>query len=101
DGIRDRTVTGVQTCALPSCKLTDRLSKRGASDQGYDAPALDRLTKRETEVLVLVGQGARNKGIAEMLGISANTTRVHVRNIKQRSEERRVGKECVPYSRVR
>src|SRR5699024_10959721 len=29
DGIRDRNVTGVQTCALPICTETDELLKRG------------------------------------------------------------------------
>ncbi len=37
--------------------------------------------KREQEILRLVATGASNKGIAQKLFISANTTRVHLRNI--------------------
>src|SRR5207248_4435557 len=80
DGIRDRTVTGVQTCALPICRRT--LYVPGACVQGdphgsaadagardvQGAPALPRAAKRQ-----LPGQ-------------------YHVHE-RWRSEERRVGKE--------
>ena len=39
------------------------------------------LTGREAEVLELVAQGLRNKEIAEALGISQETAKVHVKNI--------------------
>src|SRR5689334_24624814 len=65
DGIRDGTVTGVQTCALPICPASARArGDRGAAAAG---PAGGRRAAS-------CGPGAH-----ELLG---------------RSEERRVGKEC-------
>ena len=40
-------------------------------------PALDALTRRETEVLVQVLEGAANKSIARTLGISHRTVEIH------------------------
>src|SRR5207248_8937749 len=87
DGIRDRTVTGVQTCALP-------ISLRGAA---LDVGAMDRrvlilvldLVAAHLHVLVdaLVVQVRR-----ELPLIPAPADREVPRRV--RSEERRVGKEC-------
>src|SRR2546422_3600616 len=64
DGIRDVAVTGVQTCALPICRLRDRLESR-LQECAEDV----RINGHPTERL-------------------ANTSNL------SRSEERRVGKEC-------
>jgi DNA-binding NarL/FixJ family response regulator len=45
---------------------------------------LDLLTRREREVLRLIGQGATSKEIAERLGISPKTAQVHRENLKQK-----------------
>jgi DNA-binding NarL/FixJ family response regulator len=45
-----------------------------------DAPATT-LTDRELDILHLVNAGLANHGIADNLGISANTVRTHVQNI--------------------
>jgi DNA-binding NarL/FixJ family response regulator len=66
-------------------KLAGRLSRRGTAPP-VEPGAIDRLTGREKEVLALVGQGARNKVIAGVLSISANTAREHVRNIMRKLE---------------
>jgi two-component system NarL family response regulator len=66
-------------------KLAGRLSRRGNSATAEPGD-VERLTDREKEVLSLVGQGARNKVIAEVLSISANTAREHVRNIMRKLE---------------
>src|SRR5688572_33429289 len=69
DGIRYLTVTGVQTCALPICPLPHPLRRAGALRQQPRAHA---------------GTGEHlpelRHGVGEPL---------------QRSEERRVGKECI------
>ena len=49
-----------------------------------EAPAGDRLTARELEVLHLVTAGLRNKEIAARLGISENTAKYHLRNILEK-----------------
>ena len=52
------------------------------------------LTPREKEVLKLITMGCKNSEIAERLVITVQTVKNHVSNIFNRSEERRVGKEC-------
>src|SRR2546430_8183084 len=65
DGIRDLTVTGVQTCALPIS----------------DHPAAAALVMRRPKVPDLI------------VGLDVGTTKICA-VIGERSEERRVGKEC-------
>src|SRR5688572_32041564 len=81
DGIRDLTVTGVQTCALPICQLRPgwQAADRVAQDQGRESlPAhLDRSAR---------GGGDPDEA-AGRLDAAADDAR-------SRSEERRVGKEC-------
>jgi two-component system NarL family response regulator len=47
-------------------------------------PILDLLTRREREVLRLIGQGATSKEVANCLGISPKTAQVHRDNLKQK-----------------
>lgn len=44
-------------------------------------PELQTLSERETEILLLIASGKSNKEVAHELQISANTVKVHVRNI--------------------
>src|SRR5687767_15764909 len=71
DGIRDKLVTGVQTCALP-------ISVGGRSVQRTDALHLGVVVRVRVEREV------------EAVGRTA----AELRDIVDRSEERRVGKEC-------
>jgi len=54
------------------------LAKIGA---GKDKSAGDGLTKREREVLQLIGEGSTNKEIAQKLNLYLNTVQVHRRNL--------------------
>src|SRR5207248_7746270 len=74
DGIRDRTVTGVQTCALP-ISVTDVL---GAGTMGFAADSMYRTPPNASIYSTTYLIGAI---------FAAVVTSV-------RSEERRVGKEC-------
>src|SRR5260370_27300016 len=81
DGIRDSSVTGVQTCALPICV---QLRLKDAADDEI---------KRACDILQPIAQ---RRGAAFLLNdrpdlaAQAGCDGVHV----GRSEERRVGKEC-------
>ena len=52
------------------------------------APSQPRLTRREREVLKLIGEGATSKEVANRLGISAKTAQAHRENVKQKLELR-------------
>src|SRR2546430_4403883 len=81
DGIRDLTVTGVQTCALPI--YFDEL--RG---QRLDGEFLANQRGKGGKVVALL-PGSRNQEVERNWPmLAAAATRVF------RSEERRVGKEC-------
>jgi DNA-binding CsgD family transcriptional regulator len=47
-----------------------------------------RLTRREREVLLWVGGGMSNKGIARQLGLSVGTVKQHVHSIFQKTGAR-------------
>jgi DNA-binding NarL/FixJ family response regulator len=54
---------------------------------GRDASAhqaAETLTPREIEIVRMVAQGLRNKGIAERLSISEGTVKVHLHNIYEK-----------------
>src|SRR2546421_4264377 len=79
DGIRDLIVTGVQTCALPIC-----LDKRSADE-------------RSPRAIDLRSSGTRRVGSTCVRRIVAERPEPHAAGVVQhdeRSEERRVGKEC-------
>src|SRR5207249_6091975 len=75
DGIRDRNVTGVQTCALPICARRRDRGDRAGAGHALSAPT-GRL------------QRAWRRGERVVRGMYPRAMR------RARSEERRVGKEC-------
>src|SRR5205823_11554827 len=92
DGIRDKLVTGVQTCALPICVNGDDeidlscLIVRDNNSQRFDLGLALRL------VDVLKVNRLSLSGLALDFAVFPEA---HIDGIKNtRSEERRVGKEC-------
>src|SRR5207245_7608000 len=75
DGIRDATVTGVQTCALPISELRGNLHASAV--------------KRAVEIASQLGAKR-----AVILAVSAPFHSALMAPAQERSEERRVGKEC-------
>lgn len=51
------------------------------SDPSSDHPACETLTPRENEVLHLAAKGQRNKVIANALGVSEHTVKLHIHHI--------------------
>jgi DNA-binding NarL/FixJ family response regulator len=59
----------------------------------------DSLTKRETEVLEMVAEGAGNAEIADRLGITPGTVKSHVSNILHRLGARNRAQAVAQYLR--
>jgi DNA-binding NarL/FixJ family response regulator len=57
------------------------LASPTASPDLDDAPSIESLTPRETEVLELVAEGLSNKAVAVRLGISDQTVKFHLTSI--------------------
>src|SRR5262249_60136428 len=86
DGIRDWSVTGVQTCALP---ISDRERARLAAARGALAPRLPAGARLAGGAPVRALPGAARLGGRGRVNEAPRAgTNVH------RSEERRVGKGC-------
>src|SRR5260370_6151587 len=82
DGIRDSSVTGVQTCALP---ISGKTCKTMVTSCGVlSAPGADNSPQLVTIVLQVLPAGQNPGPIVRPTGLIFVT----------RSEERRVGKEC-------
>src|SRR5207249_5082540 len=88
DGIRDRNVTGVQTCALPISLSHVRAfcACAGAAARNGDASAI--MASESAALRMMVLPHVDRLGI----GSGSNSTQT-VNNRRLRSEERRVGKE--------
>src|SRR5689334_25291357 len=86
DGIRDGTVTGVQTCALPICRGSRRIGvaplRVGVARDGC----------RPCSACARAAKFRRRRGSAVARARSPGP-RIRIPG-SQRSEERRVGKEC-------
>ena len=73
-----RAVRGeVVVAPAMTAKLVRLLDGRGAAQGSL----MDQLTPREREILACLARGRSNKAIAQELGISADTVKLHVRNV--------------------
>src|SRR5437762_3870940 len=88
DGIRDTSVTGVQTCALP---ISSRVERERHSDHHGD---------RDRRRAALLPRRPAPGGRLPQPGPRQPLLRHRGRHCSDRSEERRVGKECraLPWS---
>src|SRR2546429_5205073 len=83
DGIRDVAVTGVQTCALPICKL---------GDDGAAAMHRAEFARLGVEAHLFTAPGCPSQQAFILVDDAGERTVLWKRDT--RSEERRVGKEC-------
>src|SRR5437868_7456562 len=92
DGIRDRNVTGVQTCALP-------ISSSAPPTLGATLAVFKQHTDQVTTVAWapnnahFIASGSNDKTV-QIWNVSTLAASARHAQAKQRSEERRVGKEC-------
>src|SRR5205823_11554880 len=88
DGIRDKLVTGVQTCALPICGLPKCKTAARAAVQ-------EMLTENQGQTTISLAQALQGFLFFRLKDPDARqVTFVHHPVHLHRSEERRVGKEC-------
>jgi two-component system response regulator NreC len=71
------------SAAVAPAVLARLKNTRVTSAAGGTVPMV-KLTRREREVLSLIGEGATSKDIAARLGISPKTAQVHRDNLKQK-----------------
>jgi DNA-binding NarL/FixJ family response regulator len=65
--------------------LFSQIARSAAANQGREQVLDDvRMTRREREVIELIGEGLSNKEIAQRLNIAAHTVKSHVRNVMEK-----------------
>lgn len=62
-------------------QIAKSVSKNGKSEEVLEAV---RMTRREREVIDLIGEGLSNKEIAQRLNIATHTVKSHVRNVMEK-----------------
>ena len=67
--------------AMIASILNDRVNTSVAPDQNVEALRIAKLTEREREVIRLIGEGIKNRQIAERMYISEATVRHHLTSI--------------------
>src|SRR3546814_10766360 len=81
-------VTGVQTCALPISQRIQQIYRRSGRFAATVEPKVIQLEQNRVDLIFEINEGP-------LTGVSS------IRFIGNRSEERRVGKECVSTCRSR
>src|SRR2546430_6208100 len=95
DGIRDLTVTGVQTCALPISITLIFAEKGEAAFREMERKEMETALAAEPAVLAPGGGWAAQPGAIDSAKSHALVIYLYTRpETAIRSEERRVGKEC-------
>jgi DNA-binding NarL/FixJ family response regulator len=92
DATFDEFVATIRSVAAGGKVLPARMTEslfsqiaRAADAQGHEQILDDvRMTRREREVIELIGEGLSNKEIAQRLNIAAHTVKSHVRNVMEK-----------------
>jgi two-component system NarL family response regulator len=92
DATFDEFVATIQAVASGSKVLPPRMTESlfsqitAAAEIGGNTRILDdvRMTRREREVIGLIGEGLSNKEIAQRLNIASHTVKSHVRNVMEK-----------------
>jgi DNA-binding NarL/FixJ family response regulator len=92
DATFDEFVATIRSVAAGEKVLPPRMTEslfsqiaRAADTQGHEQLLEDvRMTRREREVIELIGEGLSNKEIAQRLNIAAHTVKSHVRNVMEK-----------------
>jgi len=79
---------GTQMTATLLHTAVDNLIQNGRKTLAERTAEAAHLTEREVDVLRLMGNGDSNKTIAEILGITLDTTKKHVRNVIDKMQAR-------------
>jgi DNA-binding NarL/FixJ family response regulator len=80
----DDLISAVRAADAGDAPLDPRAGRVLIEQRRSRRPGGEELTRRETEVLSLVGQGLANKQIARRLGIGERTVKAHLTSIFQR-----------------
>src|SRR5699024_11597851 len=94
---RDRNVTGVQTCALPISDLlildeaTSMLDPQGRRDV---LEILGQIHKDKMTTIIYITHDLAEIGVSDHAVVMKDGSVINEGTVDERSEERRVGKEC-------
>ena len=76
----------VLRCEIGPVQVPERLIQNRLVGIPTERDRISRLTRRETEVLRLMGSGVTNRALAEQLHLSPATVRNHTHNIFEKLE---------------
>jgi DNA-binding NarL/FixJ family response regulator len=92
-------ITDVHAGSSPMTGVIARKVVRFFEQKGHSPPELEVLTPRESEVLELLGEGAAYKEIADALGLSISTVRMHICGIYRKLHVHSRGEVVAKYLR--
>lgn len=81
DEVIEALVRAVRGEVVVAPAMTEKLARLLDAKDDARGSLLDQLTQREREILSYLARGMSNKAIAQALGISADTVKLHVRNV--------------------
>jgi two-component system nitrate/nitrite response regulator NarL len=81
DEVIEALVRAVRGEVVVAPAMTEKLARLLDAKDEARGSLLDQLTLREREILSYLARGMSNKAIAQALGISADTVKLHVRNV--------------------